>query len=150
MVIISSPIRWIKSCQNNKLSNEKGCRVRQWSIFSGDTLEGDTGEAWINTWGILFNRKLKIIILVLIKADGRAREKRNTKRKTRQKEQESPCVLKELKYWFIVSLQLRGLKKSQADSAGSDLGEWFALKRFLGGSNGSRGWGAAELLFQPQ
>lgn len=86
VVIISSPIRWIKSCQNNKLSNEKGRRVRQWSIFSTDKLEDGTSEAWINTWGISFNRKLKIRIFVWLKTDGGASENRNTKKQMWQKE----------------------------------------------------------------
>lgn len=108
VVIISSQIRWIKPCQNNKLSNEKGCRVRQWPIFSTDKLEDDTNEAWINTWSILFKRKLKIIIFVLLKTDGRASEHRNTKKQVRKKEQESPCFLGRTKIliYYIISAEL--------------------------------------------
>lgn len=108
VVIISSPIRWIKSCQNNKLPNEKGCRVRQWSIFSTDKLEDGTSEAWINTWGILFNRRLKIRIFVLLKTDGRASENRNTKKQMWQKEQDSPCVLDRTKIliYYVISAEL--------------------------------------------
>lgn len=108
VVIISSPIRWIKSHQNNKLSNEKGCGVRQRSIFSTDKLEDDTSEAWINTWGILFNRTLKIRNFVLLKTDGRASENRNTKKQMWQKEQESPRVLDRTKIliYYVISAEL--------------------------------------------
>lgn len=108
VAIISTPITWIKSFQNNKLFNEKGCRVRQWSIFSTDKLEDDTSEAWINTWGTLLYRKLKIKILVLLKKTMEGQVKTNTKQQMWATKQENPSILDRTKIliYHVISTEL--------------------------------------------